>query len=295
MTRARRVRRDLTAYGLLAPAAVLLVVFFYLPVGQSVVMSLFQWDLKGPGRFLGFDNYTRILRDPVSMTAWRFTFLWTLIITPVIFVTALGLAFLTARTGRVAAIFRSIYFVPTVLSVVAAAVIWKWFFGSQVNGLANHLLASLGVIDRPVDWLGRLPLSIASVTFAGIWMWVGVTMLLFVAAIQSIPVEIDEAARIDGASGVQRTRYVTLPLLRTTFGLALVISVIGSFQSFPEFLLLTGGGPSNQTTPILMRIYETSFSEFRLGYGAALSSVLMVILAAIAWLQLRWFHRPEEY
>jgi multiple sugar transport system permease protein len=291
----RRWPKGTDGYVLVLPAAVVLAIFFYLPVVQSVWMSLHDWTLRGPTGWVGLENYTRILGDAAAMSAWRFTFLWTLIITPAIFVTALALALLTAGQGRLPTLFRSIYFVPTVLTIVAAAVIWRWFFGSQTSGLANAILLQLGVISGPVDWLGRLPMSLVTVTIAGVWMWVGITMLLFVAAIQAIPTEIDEAATIDGATARSRFRYVTLPLLRTTFGLALIISVIGSFQSFPEFLLLTGGGPSHLTTPILMRIYETSFSEFRLGYGAALSTVLMVILALASWLQLRWFDRPEEY
>jgi len=174
-------------------------------------------------------------------------------------------------------------------------VIWRWFFGSQANGLANYFIMQLGLVDTPVDWLGNVPQSILAVAFAGIWMWVGLTMLLMVGAIQGIPTEIHESASIDGASWLQSAYYITLPLMRTTFGLALIISIIGSFLSFAEFLIMTEGGPMHATTPIMMLIYNTSFRYYRLGYGAALSFVLMVVLAVLTWVQLKWFHRPEEY
>ena len=281
-------------YVLLAPAVILLVVFFYYPVMHSLYMSVFKWPLLGERTFIGLGNYAEMLDDAVVMTAWRFTFTWTLIITPPIFLLALLLAVLTSSQRRGTTIFRSIYFMPTVLTSVAAGLIWKWFFGSQVNGIVNYTLTQLGVIDEPIGWLGTMPYAVIAVAVAGTWLWVGLTMLLFVGAIQGIPQELYEAAEIDGASAWQSLRRVTLPLLRTTFGLALIISIIGSFMSFPEFMVMTEGGPAHKTTPILMWIYYTSFRTYRLGYGAALSFVLMAILVVLTLIQFRFFHRPEE-
>jgi len=286
---------DPAAYLMLAPALLLIAVFFYYPMIQSFYMSMYKWPLLGERTFIGLGNYLDMFKDKVAWEAWRFTLTWTLVITPFIFIPGLVLGFLTSSFRRSMSLFRSIYFMPTVLMTVAAGVIWRWFFGSQANGLANYFIMQLGLVDTPVDWLGNVPQSILAVAFAGIWMWVGLTMLLMVGAIQGIPTEIHESASIDGASWLQSAYYITLPLMRTTFGLALIISIIGSFLSFAEFLIMTEGGPMHATTPIMMLIYNTSFRYYRLGYGAALSFVLMVVLAVLTWVQLKWFHRPEEY
>jgi multiple sugar transport system permease protein len=283
------------AYLFIAPAVALLATFFYYPMLRSVYMSFFEWPLLGVPKFVGLANYAAMLRDSIARTAWRFTIYWTLVITPPIFAAGFTLAYLTSGRRRGMSLFRSIYFVPTVLNTVAAGVIWRWFFGSQANGLANFVLMSLGLTKQPIGWLGQVPLSIYCVVLMGTWLWVGLTMLLILGGLQAIPEELYEAAAIDGATGLRVLRFITLPLLRTTFGLALVISVIGSFLSFPEFLIMTEGGPRHLTTPILMWIYDNSFRYYRLGYGASLSVVLMLILIVLTWVQLRWFHRPTEY
>ena len=293
--RLRQKLGDPIAYLMLAPALLLIGVFFYYPILQSFYMSLFKWPLLGERVFIGLGNYVDMLHDKVAGEAWRFTITWTLVITPSIFISGLILAFLTSGQHKGMGVFRSIYFMPTVLMTVAAGVIWRWFFGSQAIGLANFIVMKLGVVSTPMNWLGDVPQSIFSVAFAGIWMWVGLTMLLLVGAIQGIPAEIHESASMDGANWLQSAWYITLPLMRTTFGLAMIISIIGSFLSFAEFLIMTEGGPKHATMPIMMLIYNTSFRYYRLGYGAALSFVLMLVLVLLTWIQLKWFHRPEEY
>jgi multiple sugar transport system permease protein len=140
-----------------------------------------------------------------------------------------------------------------------------------------------------------VPQSIFSIAISGVWMWVGLTMLLLVSAIQSIPPEIHEAANIDGASWFQSTLHITFPLIRNSFGMAMIISIIGSFLSFAEFLIMTQGGPSHATTPIMMWIYDQSFQYYHLGYGAALSFILMIVLILLTIIQLKLFHRTEEF
>jgi len=286
---------DPLAYLLVAPVIILLVIFFYYPIIQSFYMSLFDWPLLGARTFVGLSNYLDMFKDKIAIQAWKFTVLWTIVITPFIFIVGLLLAFLTASQRRLMGIFRSIYFVPTILTTVAGGVIWRYFFGSQAYGLGNYVLMSMKVVSTPVDFLGSTPQSIFSVAFSGIWMWVGLTMLLLVGAIQSIPAELHESANIDGANWAQTSWYITLPLMRTTFGLAMIISIIGSFLSFAEFLIMTSGGPKHTTTPILMWIYDTSFRYYHLGYGAALSFVLMIVLVILTLIQLKIFHKPEEF
>ncbi len=286
---------DPIAYLMVGPAIVLLLVVFYSPVIQSCYMSLFDWQLLGERNFILFDNYLAMFKDTVSMKAWKFTVIWTMVITPLIFMVGMLLAFLTSSQRKLMGIFRSIYFVPTILMTVASGIIWRYFFSSQAYGLANFLLMRLKLIMEPVNFLGDVPQSIFTIAFSGVWMWVGMTMLLLVSAIQSIPSEMHEAASIDGASWLQSSWYITLPLIRTSFGMAMIISVIGSFLSFAEFLIMTQGGPNHSTTPILMWIYNQSFQYYHLGYGAAMSFILMIVLIILTVIQLKLFHRPEEF
>jgi multiple sugar transport system permease protein len=297
LSRWKKIRPQLgdpIAYLMIAPALILLLVFFYYPVFQSFYMSLFNWPLLGEKTFIGFQNYINMFSDSVALQAWKFTLTWTLVITPLIFFMGMLLAFLTSSQRKLMGIFRSIYFVPTILMTVAGGIIWRYFFSSQAYGLANYLLLSLGIISTPINFLGAVPQSIFSIAFAGIWMWVGLTMLLLVSAIQAIPAELLESANMDGASWLQSSWYITFPLIRPSFGMAMIISVIGSFLSFAEFLIMTDGGPSHATTPILMWIYNQSFQYYHLGYGAALSFILMLVLVVLTVIQLKLFHRPEE-
>ena len=285
---------DPIAYLMIAPAITLLLVFFYYPVFQSFYMSLFDWPLLGERTFIGLGNYIAMFSDSVAIKAWKFTMVWTLVITPLIFLVGLLLAFLTSSTRKMMGIFRSIYFLPTIMMTVASGIIWRYFFSSQAYGLGNYILMRLKIISEPINFLGAVPQSIFSIAFSGVWMWVGLTMLLLVSAIQSIPVELHESANIDGASWLQSSWYITFPLIRSSFGMAMIISVIGSFLSFAEFFIMTQGGPSHATTPILMWIYEQSFQYYHLGYGAALSFILMIVLVILTIIQLKFFHRPEE-
>jgi multiple sugar transport system permease protein len=285
---------DPIAYLMIAPAIILLLVFFYYPVFQSFYMSLFNWPLLGERTFIGLDNYIYMFSDSVALQAWKFTVIWTLVITPLIFIVGMLLAFLTSSQRKLMGLFRSIYFVPTIMMTVAGGIIWRYFFSSQAYGLANYILMSLKITSVPVNFLGAVPQSIFSIAFSGVWMWVGLTMLLLVSAIQAIPAELLESANIDGATWLQSSWYITFPLIRPSFGMAMIISIIGSFLSFAEFLIMTQGGPSHATTPILMWIYDQSFQYYHLGYGAALSFILMIVLIILTVIQLKLFHRPEE-
>jgi len=286
---------DPIAYLMVAPAIILLLVFFYYPVFQSFYMSLFNWSLMGEHTFVGLGNYLNMFSDKVAIKAWKFTVIWTLVITPLIFIVGMLLAFLTSSQRKLMGVFRSIYFVPTIMMTVASGIIWRYFFSSQAYGLGNYILMSLKITSEPLNFLGATPQSIFSIAFSGVWMWVGLTMLLLVSAIQAIPTEILESANIDGAGWLQTSWYITFPLIRPSFGMAMIISIIGSFLSFAEFLIMTEGGPNHTTTPILMWIYTQSFQYYHLGYGAALSFILMIVLIILTIIQLKLFHRPEEF
>lgn len=285
--RRRRVssRRALLGLAMASPALVLITVFFLVPLVLTFWMSLHNWPLLGRARFVGLDNYTRAVGDELFLRSLQFTLLYTAVITPVLLVLGLVLALLVRRPGRGARFFQSVYFMPVCIGLASGSFLWLYLGQSQIGPLFD-LLRRLGVVDADDNlFAGRataLSLVIAMVT----WKVVGLQMLLLLSGLQSIPDEVVEAARIDGAGRRQIFRYVTLPLLRPTLALVLVFSVAGSLLAFDQFFIMTGGGPSNSTITAVYQIYRISFNSFRLGYGAALSVLLMVVLAAVSAAQM---------
>jgi multiple sugar transport system permease protein len=284
------------AVGLLfiAPAGLMTIAFFLVPLAMALWISLHSWPVLGAKTFVGLRNYASLTGDPVFWQAFLFTVKYTLLVTPLIFVPALLLALLVNERLRGVSIFRTAYFIPYVISMATAALMWKWIY-NEVFGLLNYLLLTLGLIGAPIIWLGDATTALLSIVIAIVWKVAGLNMVLLLAGLQVIPTDLYEAAAVDGASAWQRFVRITLPLLRPTFAMALTISVIGSFLAFDQFFVMTGGGPGHDTTPIVMWIYRTSFQFFQMGTGAAMSFVLMAILLTLSYLQMRVLHRATEY
>jgi multiple sugar transport system permease protein len=278
-------KRQLTGLAMAAPAIVLIVAFFLVPLVMTFWISLHNWPLLGRHRFIGLDNYRRALADPGFRTALKFTVVYTLVITPILFVLGLALAFLVRRRVRAAAVFQSIYFMPVCIGLAAGSFLWLYLGQAQIGPLFD-LLRRVGLVKAEGNlfagsWTALL-MVIAMVT----WKVVGLQMLLLLSGLQSIPEDVVEAARIDGAGRWQLFSHITVPLLRPTLALVLVFSVAGSLLAFDQFFIMTNGGPSNSTITAVYTIYRTSFISFKLGYGAALSVFLMVILAAVSAVQM---------
>ena len=270
---------------LAAPAVAVITVFFLVPLGLTFYMSLNDWSLLGAHSWTGLENYTKAFKDTAFRSAFGFTLLYTALITPVLFVIGLGLALLVRRPRRGARFFQSVYFLPVVIGFASGSFLFLYLGQSGIGPLFD-LFDRLGLVDADANWFaGRwsaLLLVIGSVT----WKVVGMQMLLLVAGLQSIPTELEEAARIDGARRRQVFRYITLPLLRPTLALVLVFSVAGSLLAFDQFYIMTAGGPSNSTITAVYQIYRVSFVQFQVGYGAALSVLLMIVLAVLSAVQL---------
>ncbi len=293
--RARRVRTTRTTNaqarrqraGLLfvLPSVAFVGLFFIVPLLITAFMSLHNWPLLGDRHFIGLGNYHALISDTMFWNSLIFTVKYTVVITPIIVVVAFGLALLVRQHIPGVAIFRTAYFLPVVIGLSTASIMWIYMFNDQ-SGVFDGILQGLGLIKAPIEWLGDPNGALLSVIFMVVWKAVGSTMLFFVIGLQAIPDDLYEAARMDGAGRWALTRYITLPLLRRIFALALVLSVIGSFLAFDQFYIITQGGPQNSTITIVYWIYNTSFTYFKLGYGAALSLVLLVILVAISVVQL---------
>ncbi len=292
MQRTRRNRFVGLAY--VAPALAFVLAFTVYPLGQMIWMSLNDWSLITPARFVGLDNYRQAFGDRQFWVSFLFTLKYTALITPVLIVGGYLLAMLTAPASRVRAITRTVIFVPVVIGLGVSSLLWYWLFSTDF-GVINRILLDLGVIDHPVLWLGVDPdLSNLAISTSVVWKVIGFGMILFVGAIQAIPTEITEASLVDGAGYWQRIGRVVLPLTMRTVLLVTLVSVIGSLLAFDQFYIMTAGQPQNETATSVFFVYLNSFPYLKLGYGAALSLVLAVTILAFTIVQLVLTRRSES-
>jgi multiple sugar transport system permease protein len=274
------------------PAIIFTLVFFILPLGMTIFMSLHKWSLMGEHNFIGIQNYIDLLtRDSQFWNSLWFTTRYTLLITPAIFIIAFLLALLVNLPLRMIGVFRTIYFLPAVIGLGTSSLLWVWLLNDRV-GAINAILKLLGLVDRPIIWLADPNYVMIAIIVSIVWKTVGFTMILLLTGMQAIPAELYESARVDGANYWEQLRYIMLPLMRRTFALALVLSVIGSYLAFDQFFIMTAGGPQNQTISVVYWIYKKSFTDFNLGYGASMSIVLLVILVVLSVIQM-WLLRDD--
>lgn len=291
--RRRRKSHDWQGLIYVLPAALLVIVFFMIPLGMTVWMSLHKWPLMGKPRWIGLDNYSRMIGDSDFWGALLFTAQYTVAATVGLMVVALGLALMVERPGKAVSLYRTAYFLPVVTGFASASLLWAWL--SNVDaGLFSPLAQSLGLTDQPVNILANFGPAFWSVTIMVIWKMAGFYMVILMSGLQSIPADYIEAARIDGAKAHQRFRYITLPLVRRPFALALILCVSGSMLAFDQFYIILSGGPQNRTVTAVYHIFNESFVSFRLGYGAALSMVLLAILLVLSVIQLRLLRDKGE-
>ncbi len=290
--------KETTAAGwlFLAPALLLIGTFFFLPVVGALVLSFTDYDIYALGdpdnaRWVGLDNYERLVGTPIFWTALRNTLYFALVGGPLSIAVSLGAALLVnAKLVRFRGFFRTAYFVPFVTTLVAVAVVWRYLYHPRY-GLLNYLLGLVGI--GPVDWLGDPTWAMPAIILMAVWKNFGYNMLIFIAGLQSIPEELYEAAHLDGASAVQRFRHVTIPMLGPTTLFVAVITMIGYFQLFAEPYVMTRGGPLRATTSIVLLMYEEGFRWWRMGYAASIAFVLFLIILVATLVQLRLQRRRE--
>ncbi|CAN5611602.1 sugar ABC transporter permease [soil metagenome] len=279
-----------TAWLFLAPALLLIGVFFFLPVAASLLLSVTDFDIYAiaslaNARFVGLRNYAELLQNPLFWTAVRNTFYFALVGGPLTVATSLGAALLiSSRLVRFKGLFRTLYFVPFVTTLVAVAIVWRYLYHPQY-GLLNYVLGWVGI--SPIDWLGDPRWAMPAIILLGVWKNFGYNMLIFIAGLQNVPSELYEAAELDGAGAVRRFWHVTLPMLAPTFLFVGVITMIGYFQLFAEPYVMTGGGPLKATTSLVLLMYEEGFRWWRMGVAAAVAFILFLIILAWTLLQFR--------
>ncbi|MGE3194115.1 MAG: carbohydrate ABC transporter permease [Microbacteriaceae bacterium] len=284
-TLARRHRESITAAVFLAPDLIGLAVFVILPIAFAIYVSFFQWNLIAPMKFIGLDNYVRLLGDSEWWSSLGRTLQFAAIYVPAIFALSLGLAVaFTKIVGRAANILRSAYLLPFAVTSVIASTLWMFLY-TEKTGYLNAFLNLLGIPDQ--KFIGSPAQAMVSIVVVVLWINLGYTSLLFFSAIKEIPASITEAARLDGAGGWQTFWRITLPLVRPTSIFVIVTSTIAAFQVLDIILVMTGGGPADATEVGVLYIYQRSFERLEMGYGSALSVVMFLILLVISLIQLR--------
>jgi multiple sugar transport system permease protein len=292
--RGERQPRQWLGLAFILPAIAMIAVFFLLPLGMTVWMSFYNWPLLGKASFIGGDNYAELLGDQQLWRSLGFTALYTVLVTVALFAVAMPLALLVDRPLRAAGLFRTIYFMPVVIGFGAASTLWIWLLNPD-SGVFAKLLLGLGLIDAAPRPLEQFWPAMGVIILMVVWKSAGFSMVILLTGLQSVPNELIEAAKIDGASAWSRFRLITLPLIRNSILLVLVLNITSSMLAFDQFFIITQGGPQNSTISAVFSIFLASFTSYRLGYGSALSLVLLVVLVAISSIQLAFLRsRPEE-
>lgn len=278
------------AWCFVAPALLAIGVFFFLPVAAALAMSLTDFDIYALAdlrnlRFVGLRNYIELLQTPLFWRALGNTFYFVIVGVPLSIAASLGAALLLhSRVTLFKALFRTVYFVPVVTSLVAVAVIWRYVLHTRY-GMLNYALSWLDI--APVDWLGDPAWAMPAIILFAVWKNFGYNMIILLAGLQSIPQDLYEAADLDGAGAWSKFRWVTWPMLGPTLLMVSILSMSGYFQLFAEPYVMTQGGPVQSTVSVLYFMYEQGFKWWNLGVASAVAFVLFAIMFTVTLLQLR--------
>jgi multiple sugar transport system permease protein len=283
-------RRHIPGFLFMTPYAVAFLTFVVLPFVVSLVLAFCQYDLTTQQsiRFIGFSNFREAFADPFFWRSVRVTFNYVVLMIPSQLVLAmlLGLGMHAMIRGRNSV--RALLFLPGMFSVAVAGILWQWFYNTEF-GLFNWLLAHVGL--APVPWLSNRDLAMPSIVMMTLWWTIGGSAVIVLTGLQQIPQQIFEAASIDGANRWSTFWQITLPMLKPILAFMIVMNTIGAFQMFAQAMLLTGGGPEMATRGVVQLIYDTAFANYRLGYGAAISWLLFLLIAAFSLIQFRLLRR----
>ncbi len=289
---ARRFSK-LAPYLWVLPALTVYGLFKLYPLVSGLQMSLLRWDGIEEPRYIGLRNFEKILSDEMTGTVLMNNVHYAVGTVVGKIVLSLVLAILLHQALRGRTFYRTSLFMPVVMSFVVVGVLWSWLFNPQF-GLINSFLRGLGLEFLVQDWLGDAAVALNSLIMVDIWKWYGFHMVIFLAGLQSIPDELYEAARIDGASVWQQFLHVTLPMLQPVMIVNVTISVMGAFNVFDIPFIMTAGGPANATNVMALHIYIRGFKFYRFGFSAALSYVLLVIVTLVAAIQLKLMTRGDN-
>ena len=296
MNETAKRRVGVVGWVMAAPALIVIAVFFALPVAAGLALSLTDFDLYALAdlsslRFVGLQNYARLLTTPLFWQALGNTFYFVVVGVPVSIGLSLGAALLLhARVAKWQPFFRTALFAPVVTTVVAVAVIWRYLLHTRY-GLINQGLAAIGI--DPVDWLGDPHWSMPAIILFAAWKNFGYNMIILLAALQAVPRELYESARVDGAKPLRQFIDLTVPMLAPTLVMVGIMTISGYFQLFAEPYVMTQGGPLRSTVSVLYFMYEEGFRWWNLGNASAVAFLLFVVIFSVSWVLLRFDRDPE--
>ncbi len=277
----------------LLPNLLIFVLFIIIPAARGLRMSLTDWGIFTGSRWVGLKNFQRLLNDRVFWITVQNTLVYSAATVALLTVVALGLAMLLHKNDlRGERAYRSAFYIPSLLSMVTVGIAWRFILGDEM-GVVNFVLRQLG--GNGVGWLVDGRLAMLSVIIVSLWAQAGYYMVIMISGLQAIPRELYEAANIDGASRVGTFWHITLPLLKSTLLVVMVLSTIGAFKAYELITVMTGGGPGYATKLIVQQVYQVAFMEDRMGYAAAMSVALMVIIGLFTLVQFRLTGKEQDY
>ncbi len=279
-----RKQNRVTPYLFLLPYLAAFILFRLGPTLAGLGISLLNWNIIGTAHFIGLRNYTALARDPQFFLSIKNTLYFMLLTAPAMIVLGLLLALLVNARLRGRAVARTAIFAPYIVMSTVVGVIWLWIYNQDV-GVLNYYLSFLGVGKIP--WLSDTHTAMPAVSIATLWWTVGFNMIIYLAGLQDIPQELEEAARVDGATDAGVMRWITLPLLAPTTFIVIMLTLINTIQVFDQIYVMTGGGPSLSTLTLIQYLYYQAFTYYKLGYGSAVAYVVLVILVILALIQRR--------
>jgi multiple sugar transport system permease protein len=289
----RTMRREWSAYLFLSPGLLLFSVFTVFALLFAFYLTFTEWNIIEPDRpFIGLDNYSRMIQDEDFRQSIINTAYYTGATVPLTMGIGLLIALLLNQPIRGRGLFRTLYFLPVVTPFVVVAIVWKWLYNGDF-GLFNYYLLKTHLINEPLMWLSDKNLAMPSVVLMSVWSGVGFSMVIYLAGLQSIPQELYEAARMDGAGWWAQLRHITIPMLAPTTLFLMVMGIIGSFQVFTQIFIMTNGGPVNRTTTMVFYIYEAAFKFYEMGYASTLAYGLFALLFVFTLIQLRMYRRAD--
>lgn len=286
-------REALAGYLFILPTFLGYTVFIIGPILAAIGISLTSYDILSPAKYVGFDNYTALWSDPRLWKVYRNTIYFTVVAVSLNVGIGLALAILINRhmPNFLKYIFRTAYFFPVLVALSYCSIIWQYLYQKD-TGILNYYLSYLGV--EPIPWLSSAQYVMPSIILMDVWKNTGFAMLVFLAGLQNIPQDYFESAQLDGANRWQLLRYITLPLISPTLFFNLIIYMIGALQVFDSIVVLTQGGPGDNSRSIVMYIYENAFQLFQMGYASAVAITLFIIIMLLTLVQFRvgqaWVH-----
>jgi multiple sugar transport system permease protein len=288
---ARVARREWSAYLFILPGVLIFSVFTVFALGFTFYLSFHEWQIVSVDKpYVGLQNYKDMIHDERFRHAVINTFYFSGAVVPLQMLFGLAIALLLNMGLRGRVFLRTLYYLPCVTPFVVSAIVWKWFYNGDF-GIFNFYLLKAGLIDAPVSFLSDQNLAMPSVIAMTVWGGIGFTMVVYLAGLQTIPEDLYEAAKVDGAGPWSRLWHITIPMLRPTTLFLAVIGIIFAFQQFTQVFIMTNGGPVDKTTTMLYYIYQSAFQFFEMGYASAIAFTLFLMLLVFSVLQLRLYRQ----